>query len=46
MNGTQKQEFCQQSFILQDVSLEIESFEEFYEKRKDILTAKLRILLR
>ena len=45
MNDTQKQEFCQQSFIPQDASLEIENFEEFYDKRKDILATKLRTLL-
>mgnify|MGYP003533505222 FL=1 len=45
MNDTQKVEFCEQSFIPKDVSLELENFEEFYEKRKEILTDKIRELL-
>ena len=36
MNDSQKQEFCQQSFIPQDISLEIENFEVFHEKRKEL----------
>lgn len=45
MNNTQKVEFCKQSFIPEDVSLELENFEEFYEKRKEILADKIRELL-
>ena len=45
MNDTQKIEFCEQSFIPKDVSLELGDFEEFYEKRKEILTDKIRELL-
>ena len=45
MNDEQKAEFCKQAMIPQDVSLEIEDFEIFYEKRKAILTEKIRELL-
>lgn len=44
-NDTQRAEFCEQAFIPSEVSLEFENFEEFYEKRKDILTVKIRELL-
>lgn len=45
MNDTQKAEFCEQSFIPDCVSLELEKFEEFYEQRKAILATKIRELL-
>ena len=41
----QKAEFCKNAFIPDGVSLELENFEEFYEKRKALLTAKIRQLL-
>jgi hypothetical protein len=45
MNDEQKAEFCKQAMIPQDVSLELEDFEKFYEERKAILTEKMRELL-
>lgn len=45
MNAEQKIEFYRQSFIPNGVSLEFEDFENFYEKRKIILTEKIRKLL-
>lgn len=45
MNDAQKEEFRKQSFIPEGVSLELENFDEFYEKRKKILTVKIRELL-
>lgn len=45
MNDEQKAEFCKQAMIPQDVSLEIEDFEKFYEARKAILTERIRELL-
>lgn len=47
MNEEQQIDFCKQSFIPNpnDVSLELENFEEFYEKRKAILTDKIKKLL-
>jgi len=45
MNDEQKAEFCKQSFIPQGISLELENFGEFYEKRKAILAEKLSGLL-
>ena len=45
MNNTQKVEFCKQSFIPKGVSLELENFEEFYEKRKEILADKILKML-
>ena len=45
MNDEQKAEFYEQAIIPKDVSLEIESFEDFYNKRKEILAAKIRELL-
>ncbi|QNK39848.1 DUF262 domain-containing protein [Caproicibacter fermentans] len=45
MNDEQKAEFCKQAIIPDDTSLELENFEEFYEKRKTILADKLRTLL-
>ena len=45
MNDIQKTAFREQALIPTDVSLEIEHFEEFYEKRKAILTEAIRKLL-
>jgi len=45
MNDEQKINFFKQSFIPKGVSLELENFEDFYEKRKVILAEKLRELL-
>ena len=45
MNDEQKVKFCKEAFIPDGVSLELEYFEEFYEKRKTILTEKIRALL-
>lgn len=45
MNDEQKAEFCKQAMISQDVSLEIEDFENFYEARKAVLTERIRELL-
>lgn len=45
MNDEQKEEFYKQAMIPQDVSLEIEDFEKFYEARKAILAEKIRELL-
>lgn len=45
MNDEQKAEFCKQAIIPQDVSLEIESFEVFYNKRKEILATRIKTLL-
>jgi hypothetical protein len=44
MNDEQKAEFCKQAMIPQNVSLEIEDFEMFYETRKAILAEKIREL--
>ncbi|CEE00684.1 hypothetical protein BT1A1_0836 [Caldibacillus thermoamylovorans] len=45
MNDEQKEKFSKQAMIPQDVSLEIEDFEKFYEARKAILAEKIRELL-
>lgn len=45
MNDTQKKDFYEQALIPEGVSLELDKFEEFYEKRKAILTTKLKELL-
>jgi uncharacterized protein with ParB-like and HNH nuclease domain len=45
MNDEQKGEFCKEAIIPDGVSLELEHFDEFYEKRKAILTDKIRALL-
>ena len=45
MNEEQRAEFCKQAMIPDGVSLEIEHFEEFYNKRKDILAKKIKTLL-
>lgn len=46
MNDEQKKIFFEQAMIPQDTSLEIESFGEFYEKRKNILKEKILELLK
>jgi hypothetical protein len=38
-------EFRREAIIPDGVSLELENFEEFYEKRKALLTARIRQLL-
>lgn len=45
MNDVQKAEFRKEALIPDDVSLELENFEEFYEKRKTLLMVKIRQLL-
>ena len=45
LNDDQKAEFRNEAFIPDDVGLELEHFEEFYEKRKALLTSKIRQLL-
>lgn len=45
MNDVQKAGFCKEAIIPDGVSLELEHFDEFYEKRKVILTEKIRALL-
>lgn len=45
MNDEQKAEFCKQAIIPDGVSLELENFEEFYEKRKSVLMDRIRALL-
>ena len=46
MNEEQKNDFCMKAIIPQDVSLEIEDFGEFYEKRKNLLKEKILELLK
>lgn len=45
MNDGQKAEFCKQAIIPDGVSLELEHFDEFYEKRKAVLMDRIRVLL-
>lgn len=45
MNEEQKAVFCKEALIPERVSLEFENFEEFYEKRKALLSNKIRQLL-
>jgi uncharacterized protein with ParB-like and HNH nuclease domain len=45
MNDEQKAEFCKQAIIPDGVSLELEQFDEFYEKRKAVLMDRIRALL-
>lgn len=45
MNDEQKSEFRKQAIIPNELSLELECFDDFYEKRKAILTARIRQLL-
>ena len=44
MNDEQKVKFCKEAFIPDGVSLELEYFEEFYEK-KNYFDRKIRALL-
>lgn len=45
MNDEQKATFHKEALIPDDISLELDNFEEFYEKRKELLIAKIRQLL-
>lgn len=45
MNDDQKAKFCKEAIISGNVSLEFEHFDEFFEKRKAILTEKIPQLL-
>ena len=45
MNEEQQSLFIKQAFIPENVSMEFEYFEDFYEERKKILTKKLKELL-
>lgn len=45
MNDEQKTEFRKQAIIPDGVSLELENFDEFYEKRKAVLKDRIRALL-
>ncbi len=45
MNDDQKSKFLKEAIIPEGVSLEINDFEKFYEKRKEILVEKIRKLL-
>lgn len=46
MNAEQKAAFCKQAIIPAEVSLELEDFEEFYRKRKEVLAARILELLK
>ena len=46
MNSEQKELFYKQALIPRDVSLEFDDFEEFYEKRKQLLKEKIIELLK
>lgn len=45
MNDDQKAKFRKEAFIPDEVGLELEHFEELYEKRKELLTEKIRQIL-
>ena len=45
MNADQQEMFRRQAMIPEGVPLGIEHFEEFYNKRKDILAKRIRALL-
>jgi len=45
MNAEQRARFMETAMIPDGVSLDIEQFEEFYERRKTLLTKKIRELL-
>ena len=45
MNTEQRTRFYETAMIPEDVSLDIEKFDEFYEARKSLLTKKIRALL-
>ena len=44
-NDYQKEVFRRQVLIPESVSLEIDAFGDFYEKRKELITKKIRELL-
>ncbi len=46
MDNEQKEKFMKQAIIPKDTSLEIENFNEFYEKRKELLKEKILELLK
>ena len=46
MNAEQKAAFRKQAIIPADVSMELENFEEFYKKRKEVLAARILELLK
>lgn len=45
LNNEQKAAFYKQVILPEDVSLEIENFEEFYNRRKELLSTRMRALL-
>lgn len=45
MNDDQKSEFNKQAIIPEGISLELENFDEFYERRKAVLMNRIRVLL-
>lgn len=45
MNDEKKAEFCKEALIPEGVSFELEYFENFYEKRKALLSKKIRQIL-
>ena len=45
MNDEQKATFRKEALIPDGISLELDSFEEFYKKRKELLTLKICRLL-
>lgn len=45
LNNEQKAAFYKQVILPEDVSLEIENFEEFYNRRKELLATRMRALL-
>ena len=45
MNKEQKTIFYRQALIPEEVSLEIEHFDEFYEARKELLAKRIKALL-
>lgn len=45
LNNEQKAAFYKQVILSEDVSLEIENFEEFYNRRKELLATRMRALL-
>ena len=45
MNDDQKVQFCREAMIPNGVSLEFESFDEFYNARKELLKERILALL-
>lgn len=45
MNNAQKADFYKQAIIPEGASLEMETFEELYNKRKEVLAQRIRVLL-